>query len=168
RGKSREIAALELADHVLLRPETGPPTLLALLRVRYADDEAEVYSLALTVRPPSREAEPALVLSIGSREVRLYDALLDPDSVHLLLELVESTGQLATAKARLRGISTDALARLAGSRVPLRPVSAEQSNTSVVLGDRLMLKVFRKLEDGVNPDLEVTRFLQDHTGFKAI
>ena len=168
RGKAREIVGLELCDHTLLRPGEGPPSLLAILRVRYAEGDPELYLLALTVRPPARDAEPLLTLSVGSREVRFYDALVDPDTVQALLELVEATESLSTAKGSLHGEPTQALERLAGSRTPVRRVTAEQSNTSIILGDRLMLKVFRKLEEGINPDLEVSRFLQERTGFQAI
>ena len=41
----------------------------------------------------------------------------------------------------------------------MRPVGAEQSNSSVVFGERLILKAFRRLEPGVNPELELLRFL---------
>ena len=58
RGKAREILGVELSDHVLLRPDQGPATLLAIGRVRYAEGDPELYLLALTVRPPARDAEP--------------------------------------------------------------------------------------------------------------
>jgi trehalose synthase-fused probable maltokinase len=48
-----------------------------------------------------------------------------------------------------------------------RPVGAEQSNSSVVFGDELILKVFRRVEPGINPDLEISRFLTEH-GFEHI
>ena len=48
-----------------------------------------------------------------------------------------------------------------------RPIGVEQSNSSIVFDDRLVLKVFRKLEPGINPELELLRFLTAH-GFPNI
>ncbi len=51
--------------------------------------------------------------------------------------------------------------------IDARDVGAEQSNTSIVFDDELILKVFRRLEPGINPELEVLRFLTEH-GFANI
>jgi trehalose synthase-fused probable maltokinase len=48
-----------------------------------------------------------------------------------------------------------------------RSVGAEQSNTSIVFDDELILKVFRRLEAGINPELEMLRFLTEH-GFSNV
>ncbi len=66
-----------------------------------------------------------------------------------------------------------ALAELAGTArdvavLPARSLGADQSNTSVVLGERLLLKAYRRLEDGLNPDLELTAFLSEEVGFAAV
>ena len=55
-----------------------------------------------------------------------------------------------------------------GRLTPVKRMSAEQSNTSIVFGERLIMKLFRKLEAGVNPDLEVTRFLVENTEFRGV
>ena len=51
--------------------------------------------------------------------------------------------------------------------VPLEPVLAkkEQSNTSITYGDRFILKIFRRLQEGVNPDLEIGRFITERTEY---
>ena len=45
---------------------------------------------------------------------------------------------------------------------PARPIGVEQSNSSIVFGDQTVLKVFRRLEPGINPELEILQFLTDH------
>lgn len=49
-----------------------------------------------------------------------------------------------------------------------RSLGVDQSNTSAVLGERLVFKAFRRLETGLNPDLEVTAFLAEEAGFEAV
>ena len=60
-----------------------------------------------------------------------------------------------------------AVAAIAG---PLTPsvMHAEQSNSSVVYENRLVLKIFRRLEEGVNPDLEIGSFLTGKTSFRNV
>ena len=55
------------------------------------------------------------------------------------------------------------------ANVPLEPAlpKKEQSNTSITYGDRLILKMFRRLQEGVNPDLEISRFITERTEYPA-
>ena len=74
------------------------------------------------------------------------------------------------AGAELVASRTQVFAALEDQTGDLRasPLRAEQTNSSVNLGDRLLLKFFRKAEPGVNPDLEIGRFLTEQTGFRRI
>jgi maltose alpha-D-glucosyltransferase / alpha-amylase len=167
RAKAREAVAVELCDHTVWSPPGEMPLLLTVLRVRYTEGEAELYVLPLTVAPPEgRDDEPVLTWVGELGEVRLYEALFDRSGAGALLRAIENDESTDTLHGVFRSGRTDAFeAMQQGSLEPVRRVESEQSNTSIIFGDRLILKLFRKLEVGVNPDLEVTRFLTEHTDF---
>ncbi len=69
---------------------------------------------------------------------------------------VEVLGKLMGGEVAIDGVSFHGGVTPTGH---MRPMGAEQSNSSVVFGEELVLKVFRRLEPGVNPELEMLRFL---------
>jgi len=97
----------------------------------------------------------------------LYDPFGDPEISRQLLALVEQGGRLRGERNELAATASPVFAEIrgAGDLEPM-PLKAEQSNTSVRFGDRLILKLFRKLEPGINPDLEIGRFLTEQTDFR--
>ncbi|MGW2639967.1 maltokinase N-terminal cap-like domain-containing protein [Streptomyces sp. NPDC001348] len=83
----------------------------------------------------------------------VYDALHDPRSAALLLDRLRRPGTAGPVR-----FEVDPAAELPTGLAP-RLLDAEQSNSSLVYGDAFILKVFRRIQPGVNPDLEVTRAL---------
>jgi len=142
-AKSRRIDAVALEDGVRLGPGT-----LWIARVTLDDGSHDRYALPL-------------LEGAGIR-----DALDDPDFDRALLDLITREARAAGARGEVVGTRTRAWPSSLGADVPARRLSGEQSNTSIVFGDALIFKQFRRLAVGVNPDVEITRFLTEHTNFR--
>jgi maltose alpha-D-glucosyltransferase/alpha-amylase len=171
RDKAREITALELVDHASLIPEQGARVLLAIVRVTFASGEPELYFLPLTLRPPvlgDLELKPLTTVATAWGEVELYEALQHRYPAGALLRKILEEGELLAMHGSYLGEKLGS-AEIALDGVPsLRMVGVEQSNTSIILGERIILKFFRRLEVGDNPDLEVSRFLLEKTQFRSL
>lgn len=95
------------------------------------------------------------------------DALDDPEFCRALLDTVRAGAELPGEHGRLVGRPSQALPIVMPAARSTRRVAGEQSNSSVVFGDALIMKLFRRLADGINPDLEITRFLTEQTTFRG-
>jgi maltokinase len=95
-----------------------------------------------------------------------HDALSDPQRLLELVRRMDSGEELDGADGRFSFHRADTSTEMPDD-APVRSVGVEQSNSSVVVGERIVLKVFRKLEPGINPELEMLRFLTDK-GFANI
>ena len=83
-----------------------------------------------------------------------------------LLRRIEAGDELETADGRFSFERAGGVVQV-GDEATARSIGVEQSNSSIVFDERLVLKVFRKLEPGINPELEILRFLTRH-GFPNI
>ena len=124
-----------------------------LIEVTDADGATDLYQLLLGYRDEDLEArlEPGAVGTV--KGARVYDAVHDPEAVTTLLQLLAESRSLS----RLSFRSTAQL----DTTLPSRVMGAEQSNTSVVYGEDYILKLFRRVQPGVNPDLEITRAIAE-------
>ncbi|GAA1017500.1 MULTISPECIES: maltokinase N-terminal cap-like domain-containing protein [Streptomyces] len=114
---------------------------------------ADCYQLLLDVRqrpiPRLRQAFIGRPSQGPLAGLSLYDALYDPRSAQLLLERLRHPGAFGPLR-----FEADPSVPVPGGLAP-RLLNAEQSNSSIVYGDAFILKVFRRIQPGVNPDLEV-------------
>src|SRR5262245_25700412 len=143
-AKEREIRGLVQEDRVPVGP--GVISLVALEL-----DDGTVQRHAV----PVRDGE-------GSTPV---DALDHPGFCRARLALIGDNARAAAERGAIVGVRTSAFPAALPADLASRRLSREQSNTSVTFGERLILKQFRRLQAGVNPDAEVTRFLTERTAF---
>jgi maltokinase len=152
-SKARDVASIHVLDVVSIHD--GPPALAAaLVEARYPGGTHDVYQLLLGMG--SDQSDEAVVDEIGG--VAVYDAFADPRACDLLGGLLREGAELHGEHARIEfHWREDVEPPRAGAAV--RPIGAEQSNTSIVFDDALVLKAFRRVEAGDNPELEMLRFL---------
>ena len=96
----------------------------------------------------------------GARKGLLYDGLFDDGVCNLLLEIMRRSGEIETRHGRIQGSAQpplDAITLDPGALAAIRR-SAAHSNTSVLFGWQLIMKIFRRVEPGVNPDVEIGAF----------
>jgi maltokinase len=161
-SKAQEFAEFNVLDVVVL--DDGPPLLaVMLLEARLNAGTHELYQLPIV----TREADDAPVegVIVERDGAVLCDALLDPRETARL-------GELMARAARIERGESVVHFHWEGSEPPdpdaeVRIMGVEQSNSSIVLDDRFALKVFRRVEAGTNPELEMLSFLASH-GFTHI
>ena len=158
-SKTREVSAIEIVDRVTLREES-PVLVLCLVEARFPTGTHETYQVPIGLRPVAEGWDERVIQEAGGWTV--YDALADPAAGRELLHRMRSNSEFQVGQDEfIFRWAPNAAAGLGGT-VDVRPVGVEQSNSSIVFGDELIMKAFRKVEPGVNPELELLRFLSAH------
>jgi maltose alpha-D-glucosyltransferase/alpha-amylase len=171
-GRGREIQHVALRDWAEL---AGARSALVLLDVAYASGAPESYfvPLAMTFEHLDDVPPGAVLCSLSSPTGRgvLHDAAFHEPTRAELFACIAEGRHLRARHGEVHGTPSTIFDEARGPRdVPLPAVrsSAEQSNTSFVYGDRLMLKLYRRQEPGINPELEVGRYLTEQVRFPHI
>jgi maltokinase len=157
-SKSDEVASVRPVDVFPLRGENEPLLAVAVVEARFQSGTHDLYNVPVGLR----RGEGAGFASVDGWTA--VDALEDEE---LVLDLVGLIGAQESLEHEGGVLQFGAVDGAPAGAAPVRPMGGEQSNTSVVLDERLVLKLYRKLEAGVNPELELLRFLTDR-GFPAI
>jgi trehalose synthase-fused probable maltokinase len=143
-SKSRAVMHAQILDSIVLRT-TEPQFALALVELRYESGAHDIYQLLYALR---------------DGEIEL-DGLDEPQLGRELVSAIRSGLTLHGAEGIVEFRPVEGFAGLGRELTEARAVAGEQSNTSVVFDDELILKAFRRIEAGINPELEILRFLTE-------
>ncbi len=146
-SKTREVTHSAVVDRATLREE-DPRLELLLVETRFDTGMHETYQLL-------------------AGEGHELDLLGDPRRVRELVHLMRTNTKVPAGDGIVEFAAIEPFAGTGHELREARPVGAEQSNTSIVFDEELILKVFRRLEAGINPELELLRFLTEH-GFENV
>ncbi|MBV8517158.1 MAG: maltose alpha-D-glucosyltransferase [Acidobacteria bacterium] len=166
-GKSRVIRGITVRDAVELPNDQR----LAVLTVEFNEGEPQLYLLPLGIANVRREQDQARKVPVIARlrdGAVLFEPVQDESFASTLLDAIARKKQLRGGRGIVAGVATRAFKELRGSEKQLEShvLAAEQSNTAIIYDQRLFLKLFRRLEPGVNTDFEITRFLNEETDFR--
>ena len=155
-SKSREVAHFRVLETI---PLTEQPLGVAILEVEFLPGTHELYQLPIGARP-EEEAAAAGVSDICTNEgMTIYDAMSDADTARQLVRMIAAGTDIETGSgtAEFHAVGDHPLPEIHD----VRPMGAEQSNSSIVLDEKYVLKAYRRLGAGPNPELEILRFLSE-------
>lgn len=178
-GKARQIQSFQVQDIIPIPYDTSV-AYMVMFQIEYVEGEAETYLVPLTFVSGEQQNQiieefPQAIIAYLDVTVRgkdaeglLYDAIFDKAFCTAMLNAISRHRVIDGDKGELIAWPTRSFRKIRGSsQVQLNPdiLKVEQSNTSVLYGDRMILKLFRRLGDGINPELEIGRFLTEKALF---
>ncbi|MBV8585339.1 MAG: putative maltokinase, partial [Verrucomicrobia bacterium] len=174
RSKARNIINVQLLDIFDFESEGTKALIIA---VNFSEGSRDVYAVPLKTvgGDEARKIEVEYPAAVVARVSDDGDLLVDSTASH---SFHQSLFQLITGKRALNGqagrlassqsIKLSELGDLEAVASNSRLLKVEQSNSSMVFDESVFMKLFRKLDEGLNPDLEVTKQLTEHCGFENV
>lgn len=172
-GRHYKIREVEILGEISLFSK-GFPGFLLLTEVKFVDHESQAYLIGLIFGPDEKlkavlKHNPQHVLArveVPEADFSggLYNAISEPQFCKVILDYMENRRTLKGGGGEIVAYPTRKFAKIKRSSPPLmEPVVLQggQTNTLVAFGKTFLLKIFRQLEWGTNPDLEIGRFLSE-------
>ncbi|MFD2999558.1 maltose alpha-D-glucosyltransferase [Pontibacter toksunensis] len=177
-GKARTVQRMQVVNNMPL-PLGKTGSSMLFIEVSYNEGLPELYQLPVAFASGDEEEElrsssPNGVIArvaIDGKEGILYDALYSDEFRQNLLQMMVKKKRVRQDEAELVGYSSKnvtSILRNADGPLTSKILAAEQSNTSVVFDNSLFLKIYRKLDRTMNPDVEVVQMLTEKVGFENV
>jgi maltose alpha-D-glucosyltransferase / alpha-amylase len=166
-GKSRSVRGATISHTIPVGPKDRPVLQVLIVEVEYVDGEPESYVVPVTFAEGEEAGrllavQPGAVLATvrgqGAKASSgvLVDALNDEAAQRALHQAMAKRRRHEGQDVALLGARTAAFERAVdGGELAPHLLRGEQSNTSVLFGDAVLMKVLRRLEEGISPDVEV-------------
>ncbi|MEP6654659.1 MAG: putative maltokinase [Myxococcales bacterium] len=162
RAKGRQPVDGQIVDVVPLDGDDGDEALV-ILRINYASGQPDLYVIPLAA------VDGATARATHGDGVLLGDGVVDGlvvphHAADIFLQLMRDGRTLrGEMNGQIRGEALPPMAELVGAELPIATLPrVEQTNSTAIFGDRVLLKVYRQLSAGPNPELEIGRYLTAH------
>jgi maltose alpha-D-glucosyltransferase/alpha-amylase len=176
-GKSRLIQTVRIADRAAIPLEEQHAYLL-LIEITYESGLPEMYQLMLDFSRDEaaiklQENCPKSIIAhikINGFEGLLYDALFGTETQKMIFARMATNHDLALKHSELQFSGNKKLKKYFKDHEKVKPrvIAAEQSNTALGYDNCYFLKLYRKVDRAINPDVEITKFLSEKAKFKNI
>src|SRR3984893_7494139 len=170
-AKARNLRHMRVVEQSTISSEPNAAQFW-FVEVSYLDGPTENYALPVKIASGDKartilQSTPHAVIARFPDGSILFDAVWDNEFRERLFRLMSDGQHTNGRNGKLVGALSPRVGQVA-TVPPSNVLGAEQSNSSMLFADKFFLKLYRKLEDGVNPDAEVTRFLTERTKFDNV
>ncbi len=177
-GKARKMQEIDIIESIPIGRKGAPSSLIFLVEVQYTEGLPEIYTLPVTFTSGEEQMNeiatehPQSViakLNTGSGDGILYDAAYTEEFRLNLLKMIMRKNKYKGSRGELTAYAGKVFNK-SSTRNQLPEEShvlrADQSNTAILYEDKYFLKFYRQLDEGINPDLELSKFLTEQKSFE--
>jgi maltose alpha-D-glucosyltransferase/alpha-amylase len=168
-GQTKVVQSAEITE-VIPISEKQTDAVLVFLELHYTEGAPETYLMPVSYEPVSEKKQPPIdsgeiiaYLKTDKSELSgiIYDATGDKEFLTLPLQTINNKKSYAGRNGELKGTATEMFYELAKNVGYLQPqlLESKHNKTPIAYGSSFIIKLYRKLEAGINPDLEIGRFL---------
>ncbi|RTL36534.1 MAG: maltose alpha-D-glucosyltransferase [Candidatus Melainabacteria bacterium] len=179
--KSKNVTSTKVNDWIDLSASTGLQSGMLVLEIHYSDGEMDLYNMFVALEIESQDSDaqalpskaPAIIaeLTDKDRKAILYDALDNEKFNAGILSYITEDKRIRGQVGFVESFKLPAFEVISAKgelASPVKRVESEQSNSSIIYGNRFILKLFRHLEPGLNPDYEISRYLTETSPFSQV